>query len=327
MPETSTPNKATDSRLEHFPVAFFAMVMGTLGLTLAWQKAAHVLALPAIIAHTLLIASATIFAIIVATYLLKTIRHSSAVIAEFNHPIKMSFFPAFSIGIILMSIATLEVSTELSRFLWVLGSTLQLVFTLNVLTRWIHHQHFQIAHSTPAWFIPVVGNILVPISGVEHGFYEVSWFFFSIGIIYWIILKTLIFNRIIFHEPLPEKLLPTLFILIAPPAVGFLSYMKLNHDVLDGFGRILYYTAAFLVLLLMTQISRFFRIRFFMSWWAYSFPLAAFTIATQVMLTRTGTPGFATISYLMLGIVSLVVALLLYQTAKGIIRGSLFTPD
>lgn len=327
MSETSTPNQAADSRLEHFPVAFFAMVMGTLGLTLAWQKAAYVLALPAIISHVLLIVSATIFAIIVATYLLKTIRHSSAVIAEFNHPIKMSFFPAFSIGIILMSIATLEVSTELSRFLWVLGSTLQLVFTLNVLTRWIHHKHFQIAHSTPAWFIPVVGNILIPISGVEHGFYEVSWFFFSIGIIYWIILKTLIFNRIIFHEPLPEKLLPTLFILIAPPAVGFLSYMKLNHDVLDGFGRILYYTAAFLVLLLMTQFTRFFRIRFFMSWWAYSFPLAAFTIATQVMLTRTGAPGFATLSYLMLGIVSLVVTLLLYQTAKGIIRGSLFTPD
>lgn len=327
MPDTSTSNKTADSRLEHFPVAFFSMVMGMLGLTLAWQKAAYILALPAITSHILLIASATIFAIIVSTYLLKIIRHSPAVIAEFNHPIKMSFFPAFSISIILMSIATLDVSTELSRFLWVLGSTLQLIFTLNVLTRWIHHQHFQIAHSTPAWFIPVVGNILVPIAGVEHGFYEVSWFFFSIGIIYWLILKTLIFNRIIFHEPLPEKLLPTLFILIAPPAVGFLSYMKLNHDVLDSFGRILYYTAAFLVLLLMTQFSRFFRIRFFMSWWAYSFPLAAFTIATQVMLVRTGTPGFATISYLMLGVVSLVVALLLYQTAKAIISGDLFKPD
>lgn len=327
MSDTPTSNKAAGSRLEHFPVAFFAMVMGTLGLTLAWQKSAYVLALPSIISQVLLIVSATIFAIIVTVYLVKTIRHPTAVIAEFNHPIKMSFFPAFSIGIILMSIATLEVSNELSRFLWVLGSTLQLIFTLNVLTRWIHHQHFQIAHSTPAWFIPVVGNILVPISGVEHGFHEISWFFFSIGIIYWIVLKTLIFNRIIFHEPLPEKLLPTLFILIAPPAVGFISYMKLNHDILDSFGRILYYTAAFLVLLLMTQFSRFFRIRFFMSWWAYSFPLAAFTIATQVMFSRTGIPGFATISYLTLGVVSLVVALLLYQTAKGIISGNLFTPD
>ncbi len=319
---TSTPPK-----LLHFPVAFFAMIMGTLGLTLAWQKSAHVLLIPSIISQVLLTFSAVVFACIVITYLLKIIRHSTAVIAEFNHPIKMSFFPAFSIGMILMSIATLEVSMELSRFLWVLGSTLQLLFTLNVLTRWIHHPGFQISHSTPAWFIPVVGNILVPIAGVEHGFYEVSWFFFSIGILYWVILKTLIFNRIIFHEPLPERLLPTLFILIAPPAVGFLSYMKLNHEALDGFARILYYTACFLVLLLTTQFARFSRIQFFMSWWAYSFPLAAFTIATQVMFSKTGSPVFGILSYLMLIVVSCVVLLLLYKTSRAIISGQVFQPD
>ncbi|SIS48107.1 SLAC1 anion channel family protein [Neptunomonas antarctica] len=327
MTELPSPPKIAIARLQHFPVAFFSMIMGTLGLTLAWQKSANVLALPTIISQVLLIVSATLFAIIVSVYLLKIVRHSSSVIAEFNHPITMSFFPAFSISIILMSIATLEVSTELSRFLWILGSTLQLIFTLNALTRWIHHRHFQITHSTPAWFIPVVGNILIPISGVEHGFYEVSWFFFSIGIIYWIVLKTLIFNRIIFHEPLPERLLPTLFILIAPPAVGFISYMKLNHDVLDSFGRVLYYAAAFLVLLLMTQFSRFSRIQFYISWWAYSFPLAAFTITSEIMYSRTGAPLFLTLSYLMLGIVSLVVTLLLYKTVKGIISGSLFQAD
>jgi tellurite resistance protein len=327
MTEQPSPPKTAIARLQHFPVAFFSMIMGMLGLTLAWQMSAQVLALPTIISQVLLITSATLFAIIVSVYLLKIVRHSSSVIAEFNHPITMSFFPAFSISIILMSIATLEVSTELSRFLWVLGSTLQLIFTLNALTRWIHHRHFQITHSTPAWFIPVVGNILIPISGVEHGFYEVSWFFFSIGIIYWIVLKTLIFNRIIFHDPLPERLLPTLFILIAPPAVGFVSYMKLNHDVLDSFGRILYYAAAFLVLLLMTQFSRFSRIQFYISWWAYSFPLAAFTIASEIMYSRTGAPLFLTLSYLMLGIVSLVVLLLLYKTTKAIINGSLFQPD
>ena len=327
MSDKPSQAAGTSSKLLHFPVAFFAMIMGTLGLTLAWQKAVVVLGVPAIVPHLLLSFSAIVFASIVIAYLLKIIRHASAVINEFNHPIKMSFFPAFSIGMILMSIATLEVSAELSRFLWVLGSTLQLLFTLNVLTRWIHHPGFQIAHSTPAWFIPVVGNILVPIAGVEHGFYEVSWFFFSIGIVYWIVLKTLIFNRIIFHEPLPERLLPTLFILIAPPAVGFLSYLKLNHNEVDSFARILFYTASFLVLLLTTQFARFSRIQFFMSWWAYSFPLAAFTIATQIMFSKTGSPVFGILSYLMLIIVSCVVLLLLYKTLKAVISGQVFQPE
>lgn len=323
---THTPPRQS-SRLEHMPVAFFAMIMGTLGLTLAWQKSTHVLQLPTLVAQVLLILSAVVFATIVLSYLLKIIRFPHAVLAEFNHPIKMSFFPAFSIGIILMSIATLEVSVELSRFLWILGSSLQLIFTLNVLTRWIYHPNFTISHSTPAWFIPVVGNILVPIAGVEHGFYELSWFFFSIGLLYWIVLKTLIFNRVIFHDPIPVRLLPTLFILIAPPAVGFIAYMKLNNGIFDGFARVLYYSAAFLVLLLLTQFMRFSRLQFFMSWWAYSFPLAAFTIASNIVYQHTGNALFAYLSYTMLTLVTLLVMLLIVKTLQAVISGAVFQPE
>lgn len=313
--------------LQNMPVAFFASVMGLLGLTLAWEKAQAVLGTPEWVSYLLLTVSAIVFCTITVSYALKIIKHSQAVIAEFNHPIKMSFFPAFSIGLILMSIATLPVSAGISLLLWVIGSSLQLIFTLNVLTRWIHHPHFQIPHSTPAWFIPVVGNILVPIAGTSHGYSEVSWFFFSVGLVYWLVLKTLIFNRVIFHDPLPEKLLPTLFILIAPPAVGFISYMKLSGAELDAFARILYYTAAFLVLLLATQFSRFSKIQFFLSWWAYSFPLAAFTIATQMMYQQTESPVFQALSYLMLTVVTLVVALLVVKTTKGILTKKVFQPD
>jgi len=50
---------------------------------------------------------------------------------------------------------------------------------------------------------------------------------FAVGFILWCVLFTVIMNRIIFHNPLPQKLLPTLFILIAPPAIGFISYTTL----------------------------------------------------------------------------------------------------
>jgi tellurite resistance protein len=32
----------TPTRLENFPISFFAMVMGLSGVTIAWQKAQHV---------------------------------------------------------------------------------------------------------------------------------------------------------------------------------------------------------------------------------------------------------------------------------------------
>jgi len=32
---------------------------------------------------------------------------------------------------------------------------------LVILSFWIHHQGFEIQHSNPAWFIPMVGNVLI----------------------------------------------------------------------------------------------------------------------------------------------------------------------
>jgi tellurite resistance protein len=318
---------ARTERLKHLPIAIFSMIMGSVGLTLAWQRASQVLGAPALVSQILVILSACLMLALTGSYLLKILRHPGAVLEEFNHPIKISFFPAFSISLLLFSIATLSVSTQLSHLLWLMGAGMHLLFTLHVITQWIHHTRFQIAHSTPAWFIPVVGNILVPIAGVEHGYVEASWFYFAIGLVYWIILKTLIFNRILFHDPLPAKLLPTLFILIAPPAVGFIAWQQLNGGVLDAFARILYYAALFLVLLLLTQWRYFVRLPFFISWWAYTFPLAAFSIASQIMASRLGGPFYTAAAWVSLALVSALVLMLLIRTARAALSGALFTPD
>lgn len=75
-------------------------------------------------------------------------------------------------------------------------------------------------------------------------------------LLFWLVLLT-----IIFHEPLPERLTPTLFILIAPPVAGFISYEALTGQY-DPFARVLYYAALFLTLLQFTQWRRFARLRF-----------------------------------------------------------------
>lgn len=321
-----TQDTENNSRLAHFPVAFFAMIMGLTGLTLAWEKASVVLDLPDTFYLSLLLLSALAFCVIVSLYTIKFLRYSEAVKAEFYHPIKMSFFPAFSISLILLSVATVNLAEFISLLLWCSGASLHLLFTLYVLGQWLHHPKFQIAHSTPAWFIPVVGNILVPIAGVEHGFIDISWFFFSIGLIYWIVLKTLIFNRMFFHDPLPAKLLPTLFILIAPPAVGFISYTKLNGE-LDNFGRILFYAAMFLVLLLISQLPKFIKINFYMSWWAYSFPLAASTVASFIMLQQQPSAFMQYLSVAMLAITTGVISLLFIRTIKAVLRKEICQPE
>lgn len=307
------------SRLQHFPVSWFAMVMGLSGLTIALHRAETVFNLAIQPSLAALVFTITVFLALAGLYLLKAVRYPQQVKGEFNHPVKLNFAPTMSIGLILISIALLPHSKTLSLAVWTLGVALHLVFTLYVLATWIHHTHFEINHMNPAWFIPIVGNILVPIAGVQHGFTELSWFFFSIGLVFWLVLLAIIFNRMFFHNPLPGKLLPTLFILIAPPAVGFLSWMQLTGE-LDAFARILYYSALFLTLMLFTQAPRFLKLPFALSWWAYSFPMAAITIATLGMYQLLGSPFFKWLGAALLVVLVVLIIGLLVRTAVAISR-------
>jgi tellurite resistance protein len=285
-----------------------------------------VLGLPVVIGEGLRGAASALFLILLIFYGLKTLRHPQAVKMEMRHPIRINFFPTVSISLLLLAIAYLESAPEAAFWLWAAGVLLHLGFTLAIFGSWLHHTHYEIKHINPAWFIPVVGNIIVPVAGVRLGFPELSWFFFSIGLVFWIVLMTIVLYRLFFHEPLPVRLAPTLFILLAPPSVGFIAYIALTGQ-LDAFARILYYTALFLALLLASNALRFLRLPFFISAWAYSFPLAALTLATLIMSTRLSGPVFNLLGFGLLALLSLVVAALTFRTLVAIRRQEICVPE
>ncbi|MDI6749154.1 MAG: SLAC1 anion channel family protein [Rhodocyclaceae bacterium] len=324
-PSPATPS-TPHSRLAHYPIPLFATVMGTSGLAIAWKKAGHVLGLPAGIGLSLQWWSLILFVMVALGYLAKMASHWEAVKKEFSNPIRLNFFPAVSISLLLLAVAFADAQAGLAYAFWIVGAALHLALTLIVMSSWIHHTRYEIKHANPAWFIPIVGNVIVPVAGVNFAPVEISWFFFSIGLVFWVVLLTIVMNRLFFHEPLPERLTPTLFILIAPPAVGFIAWLKLNGGQIDAFGQILYNVALFLTLLLASNALRFFRLRFFLSTWAYSFPLAAITIATLIMAER-GSGFFFGLSWLLLIVLSLVLLLLTLRTALAAMRGEICVPE
>lgn len=300
--------------------------MGLAGLTLAWQKAHAVLGAPLIISAGLRGVVSALFIVLLIIYGLKALRYPQAIGMEARHPIRINFFPTVSISLLLLAIAYLETAPQAAFWLWVAGAILHLGFTLAIFGSWIHHTHYDIKHANPAWFIPVVGNIIIPVAGVRLASPELSWFFFSIGLVFWMVLLTIVLYRLFFHEPLPVRLAPTLFILLAPPSVGFIAYIGLTGE-LDAFARILYYTALFLALLLASNALRFLRLPFFISAWAYSFPLAALTLATLIMGARLPGSVFALIGVGLLALLSLVVAVLVFRTMVAIQRREICVPE
>lgn len=324
MTATATPS-TTDSRLAHLPVPLFATVMGLSGLAIATHKMEALWQVVGL-SDALFTLTLGLFCLVGSLYGMKMMLYPQAVRAEWRHPVRISFFPAVSIGLILLGSAAVPVQLGLARVLWTVGAALHLALTLAVLRSWIEHSRYEVAHTNPAWFIPVVGNVLVPMAGIRFAPADVSWLFFSVGLVFWIVLLTIVVYRLIFHPPLPGKMVPTLFILLAPPSASFLSWVALTGGV-DAFARILYFTAVFFFLLLLTQLPKFARLGFALSWWATSFPLAAFTIATLVMGERTGAEFYGWVGQGLYGILVAVVGSLATRTLIAVARHEICVPE
>jgi tellurite resistance protein len=288
-------------------------------MTLAVQKIELLAGWSRLTSSTLLLLTIASLGVIGGLYLLKLLRHPAAVVQELNHPVKLNFFPLLAKTLLVLSIVFLDRSTQLSRILWFGGSGLQFIASLYILSTWLHATRFSIEHLTPAWFIPIVGSLMIPIAGVAHGFVELSWFFFAVGLLFWLVLFIVVFYRLIFHPPIVARLLPTLFILFAPPAIGFIAWSRLNGGVLDAPGRVLYYSALFLFVLIMVRLDILVRIRFFLSWWAYSFPLAALTLASVQMYHLSHQGIFKYFAFAQGTLLALVVVVLALLTVRAIV--------
>jgi tellurite resistance protein len=312
-------------KLEHLPIGIFASVMGLGGLTLATLRLEHVLGLEHALGVLVLLVAAAVFAALAALYAIKASRFPQAVAAEWRHPVKLAFFPTISISLIILGTAAFQIVPSVGTGLWAVGTVLQGALTLAIVSTWIDEAHYEAPHLNPAWFIPAVGNVLVPLVAARIGWVEVAWLFLSVGLLFWLVLLTLVFNRLVFHHPMPAHLLPTLCILVAPPAVAFLAYIGLAETI-DGFARLLYYPGVFFLALLLLQLPKLSRLAFALSWWAYSFPIAALTVATLVMAEQLQSRVFLGLGFLLYALLAVVVVSLAWRTVNAFKSGAVLQP-
>ncbi len=320
-------NEHAAGRLCNFHITFFAIVLGLAGFTLSVQKAGSLLHSLHPVSTVLLYLTVALFGLVGIVYLYKGVTCPGSIKKELNHPIKINFFPLVAKILLVLSVVLLERNMAASLYSWAAGTALQFIASIYIISEWINQGRFKIEHMTPAWFIPIVGSIIVPIAGVKHGFVEISWFFFSVGLIYWMILLVIVLYRMFFHTPIAERLLPSLFILFAPPAIGFIAYVRLTGGGLDSFGRILYYFSLFMFFLVLYQVPRLLKINFYLSWWAYSFPMAAITLASFLMLSLTHDPVIGFIAWFQLAFLTLIVAVLSVKTTLAVVHSEICVED
>lgn len=305
-----------------FPVPLFSSVLGMSGLSMVWSRAQKAWHWQVDFAFSIQCVTVALFTLLIALYIVKILRHPGRVAQEWNHPIQLTFFSAISLGLVLIGTIWSDDAPRFAQAAWSTGVGAHFVFTLIIVRSWVFHTHYELGHVSPAWFVPVVGNIVIPIAAVRFAPLEIGWFFFSLGIVFWIVLKTIILFRLIFERALPRAMTPTLFIMIAPPAVAFLAYTGLAGSF-DAFARVLYYISLFWLMLLFSVASRFWRLPFYLSAWSYSFPLAAVTLATFKFADMGGYRMFYVLAGGLTVVLSLVMAMLTFCTLRDAVNGEL----
>ena len=296
--------------LAHLPVTLFASVMGLGGLSLAWRRAANVWDLPQWPALTALALATLAFVTVGLLYGLKWARYPAAARAELRHPVRMTFAPTITISVLVLATAGQDVAPALASTLWWIGAVGHLAATVAVLSAWFSRPDIGPTAMTPAWFIPVVGNVITPLAAAELGSVELAWFAFGVGIVFWLGLLPLLLHRVLLHDPpLPAKLLPTIAIFIAPPAVAMLSWQALTGSADGPVVRVLYAAAMVFVVLLVAQVPRLRRLPFALPAWAYTFPMAAASAAAISMAAARPQVTYDVVAVLLLsGTTALVLA-------------------
>lgn len=317
------------SKLKFLMPGWYAVVMGLCGLALAWHRAQPLMGDGAAAAALAIgVLAAAVFAVLAVATVLRGWRHPEAWAEDRRHPVRHTFIAALPIAIILL--ATVGVALfgthPLAHALWWVGSLAQWIVTAWVLARWWRGASaggLQWAGVTPALFIPIVGNVLVPLAGVPLGHAEWAAAQFGVGLLFWPVVLTLLVVRLAVQGLWPERLLPTAFIFIAPPVVVGLSLLQLGAPALWGWA--CWGMGLFSFIWAAALARRIAAMPFGLPHWGMSFPLAALAALT-LRLAQPGQP-MAWAGLVLLALASLLIAGLVLATVRGLRDGSLLAPE
>ncbi|KIC93354.1 C4-dicarboxylate ABC transporter [Flavihumibacter solisilvae] len=309
--------------LQFLPVSLFGSVMGIAGLSLSWRAASPLFGAPMIISTITGVTAIVIFAVLTVAYIIKTYLFRAKTSEEFHHPVVGNFFGTIPISVLLLSAVIRPWHAGASLALWLTGAVLTNAVAYMIITRLMKNKQ-DLLHATPAWLIPGVGTLDVAVTGTGlpyNWMMEINIFSFAVGSVLALVFFVLIISRLMHHDPMPERMTPSLIILIAPFAVGFLAFTNLIRDV-NLFASVLFYFGIFLFLVLFTKVFHR-NLPFMITWWAVGFPIAAISNASLRYAAYANSWYSTVLAGIMLGILSLLVLYIFIRSSFLLVKGRL----
>jgi C4-dicarboxylate transporter/malic acid transport protein len=348
--------------IKHLSPGWFAVVMGTGGLANVLRGWGAVFA-PALPASVFLAAlAAGVYLLLIIPWLTRWLCYYGYVKRDLHHPVTVNFFVTAGVGTVIIGVNVYSIWSNwlppaavyaLMLTLWVIACVIVAFFTFYTGFRLMRAEiPPDPATMNFSWIMSPIANISLLLLGnplvTLTADWRVSWaalifilnaVFFGIGFFLFFFIGAVVFVRLAQYALPPAVTTPTFGILLAAAglSVNALIDTGYNAEILGLFsaGTLMYFVALMIwgfgfwivgiIAVICLYQARLGGIPFSLGWWAFIFPLSAYTAASEKIAAWYGGPltnGWAVLLTALLALLWLYASV---RTICGVADKSLFT--
>ncbi len=290
--------------VKDFAPSWFASVMGTGALALVSLAYSSKVSALKSVAVGLTYLNTALFFILLIPWSLRWLKYREDALEDLYHPVICHFYGTIAIALLILSADYLLIlkNLTLAKAFWLIGMPLTIFFAFLIPYLMFIQEKIDIKNVTPAWFIPPVGLIVIPLSGgaLIHTFSGIwkevmvfiNYFSWGAGFFLYLALFAVVMHRFIAHEPLPCGIAPAIWINLGPIGAGTSTlYMLVKNsefittkEAFFVFGLIFWGFGVWwfvMAVVLMLHYIRKLNLPYSLAWWAFIFPLGAYVSATH----------------------------------------------
>lgn len=304
------------------PLNLFAIPLGIAGLGGSWLALAHDGRVPAAIAETLLALSALVWLVVLALYGRYLLAGPRRLPADLTDPVGAPFASlAVITPMLLAAQGVYPHAHQAGRVLVDVFVVATVVLGGWFVGQWVYAP-LEPAAFHPGYFLPTVaGGLVASVSAADVGQPLLAEIMFGTGVVSWLVLGAVIFQRLLFRPMLPAALVPTLAIQVAPAAVASLAWFAMHGVHIDVVAALLGGYGLLMALAQVRLLPAFLRLRFMPSMWAFTFSWAGFATAGLYWLQAARPAGYQVYEFALIVAITALVGAIALRTASAVWRG------
>ncbi|HEY1532190.1 MAG TPA: transporter [Galbitalea sp.] len=292
------------------PLNTFAIGFGLAGLAEVWDTAGTSLGFPREIGQSFWLAAAIAWVWLIVAHVVRGSRSGDSLAAQLRHPAQGPIASLVPTTAMLLASELLTVSRPAGLALFLVSVTASALFAGWLIGTWLQGG-LLLDSIHGGYLLPTVAAGLVgaDVAG-QAGLTTLGWALFGVGAFFWLVMTVLVVLRLALRPSLPDPLVPTVMILVAPPAVGGIALFSLGGLAVSIGAAMLLGLTVLLVLVQLAFLPRYRRLTFSLGFWSFTFAIAAVLTDGILWLRLTAVAGWQIFTIILaLASTALVVAI------------------